>query len=468
MKTTQLRTGPSVLIRMRSTAQRYFFIKCALACLVLQVVAVGCLPISAKQPRDFVEMLGPELHPFIYPRSVFQPGTIVRLDKDGNVVASPIGLLAECMPDAVLTPSRGEGISGQFLSDARRGVRLDIRPFQKLLPLRLKAGAGAISYAKLTINGSYSLLLSQITIQQNIDSQWGKMSAPCRTALRASEISILSEVIYATKGTRLQFVQADGARAQLSAQEIENIGRSVFEAQNIHVDGEDVVFDSELPLAYSAMRPSLPMSSCPFSLKAVNDARYVDCVRALAQTERDSVLVEAARALRREFSATTSKPQSTFRPDDFISTNALITFLLAIDGDNGHGLYYNGTVRRWLYKENRFSEEYLRSNEPFLRYLQIEGTLTTQDRNGNAEACYSRAHGYCGERTAWILHSLANDFYRLGMKETNLDRRRSHCEKALGLAKRCLKISECVFDQATQGVPTKELETRLQNTLGHP
>lgn len=439
----------------------------ALVCLALCATALGCAssPLNG-QPRDFLDMATRAgLRPFVFPRDVFQPGSIVKLDRDGNVTGSPAGSLAECSPEVSLTPQRGEGLTGGFLSAARQGLRLDVAIAQRLLPIRLGAAARSISYAMLTIPGSYALVHTRIAIETWVTEHWSQMLPACRSTLRAGDTAILTEVYYATKNTRLRFFRADGQELELSAQEIQDMARGGLSAYNARVDARSIVFDADLPLLYSTHRPALPAVGCPFSLAAVGEARYVDCVRALPEAERAQVLVEAARALRREFTATTGLPQPTFRREDFALSIALIKFLLAIDENNGHGLYYDGTLRRWLYKEDRTSEEFLRSNERYLRYLQIEDSLQAQERDGDAEACYTRARGYCAERTAWVLHVLANDLYRVALKETREDRRRAYFEQALRQADRALRIRPAGFDQLTQGVPTKELSKRLREAL---
>ena len=83
-------------------------------------------------------------------------------------------------------------------------------------------------------------------------------------------------------------------------------------------------------------------------------------------------------------------------------------FMLQLDPNNGHGLYFSGLA--WRMKGQR---EQMRGE--FKKYMSLESTLTREERAGLAEECYTRANGFCGERTGTIDHLLAYDFYRLAL-----------------------------------------------------
>jgi hypothetical protein len=73
--------------------------------------------------------------------------------------------------------------------------------------------------------------------------------------------------------------------------------------------------------------------------------------------------------------------------------------------DNGHLAYYQGEI--WRVRKN--SQEMRKS---FLRYLEMESNQPEQDRSGDGEVCYNlRPEGFCGERTAWVCHLLAGEYY---------------------------------------------------------
>lgn len=72
---------------------------------------------------------------------------------------------------------------------------------------------------------------------------------------------------------------------------------------------------------------------------------------------------------------------------------------------NGHLAYYQGEI--WRVRRN--SPEMRKS---FLRYLDMESKQPEQDRSGDGVACYNlRPEGFCGERTAWICHLMAGEYY---------------------------------------------------------
>jgi hypothetical protein len=73
--------------------------------------------------------------------------------------------------------------------------------------------------------------------------------------------------------------------------------------------------------------------------------------------------------------------------------------------DNGHLAYYQGEI--WRVRKNS-----LEMRKSFLRYLELESNQPTQDRSGDGEVCYNiRPEGFCGERTAWVCHLMAGEYY---------------------------------------------------------
>ena len=77
--------------------------------------------------------------------------------------------------------------------------------------------------------------------------------------------------------------------------------------------------------------------------------------------------------------------------------------LVAAEPENGHALYYQGEAQRSLQLRTDMRGS-------FQKYLQ--GAEHDPDSLvGDAHECYLRAGGYCGERTAWINHLMANDYY---------------------------------------------------------
>src|SRR6266849_489827 len=77
--------------------------------------------------------------------------------------------------------------------------------------------------------------------------------------------------------------------------------------------------------------------------------------------------------------------------------------LAAAEPENGHALYYQGEAQRSLHLRTDMRGS-------FQKYLQ--GAEHDPDSLvGDAHECYLHPAGYCGERTAWINHLMANDYY---------------------------------------------------------
>ena len=78
--------------------------------------------------------------------------------------------------------------------------------------------------------------------------------------------------------------------------------------------------------------------------------------------------------------------------------------------------------------------------QDFYEYLEIVSSLPGRetDDDGGSEICYKRPSGYCVQRTAWIHHLLANDFYQEALvsadqldRADKLERAKKHTQKAL-------------------------------------
>src|SRR5436853_472893 len=82
----------------------------------------------------------------------------------------------------------------------------------------------------------------------------------------------------------------------------------------------------------------------------------------------------------------------------------LATFGTALRSANGHALYFEGEAYRGL-------KDYGEMLSAFRSYLFNADKDPAEAFEGDANACYDRPSGYCGERTAWIEHLLANYFF---------------------------------------------------------
>jgi hypothetical protein len=122
---------------------------------------------------------------------------------------------------------------------------------------------------------------------------------------------------------------------------------------------------------------------------------------------------------------------------DFARAEALTDALKGIDQRNGHAWYFAGELKRiqnraaftpkscfrgWPANEIGSLETY---QQDFHRYVEIALSLPALETGGDtgSETCYRRPKGYCVQRTAWIYHLFANDFYLHALALTD---RRDH------------------------------------------
>jgi hypothetical protein len=129
---------------------------------------------------------------------------------------------------------------------------------------------------------------------------------------------------------------------------------------------------------------------------------------------------------------------------DFARAEALTDALKGIDQHNGHAWYFAGEIKRiqnraaftpkscfrgWPANEIGSLETY---QQDFHRYLEIALSLPALETGGDSgsETCYRRPKGYCVQRTAWIYHLFANDFYLHALALTDRRDRIAALERA--------------------------------------
>jgi len=129
---------------------------------------------------------------------------------------------------------------------------------------------------------------------------------------------------------------------------------------------------------------------------------------------------------------------------DFARAEALIDALRGVDRQNGHAWYFVGEIKRiqnraaftpkscfrgWPATEIGNLETY---QQDFHGYLEIALSLPVLETGGDSgsEICYQRPKGYCVQRTAWIYHLFANDFYLHAMALTDRQDRVAALERA--------------------------------------
>jgi hypothetical protein len=128
----------------------------------------------------------------------------------------------------------------------------------------------------------------------------------------------------------------------------------------------------------------------------------------------DSVIIDAAREMRREFHRVTSNRRQPVSYAEFHNVSSLVTFIRHIDADNGHAHYYAGEIRRWADMKDDAVSEFLK----YLESYESRPSIAMIDDTGT-EICYRSVHGYCRQRTGWINHLLAVYFMKIVKQHTS-------------------------------------------------
>ena len=117
---------------------------------------------------------------------------------------------------------------------------------------------------------------------------------------------------------------------------------------------------------------------------------------------------------------------------------AAANLLLAIDPENGHGIYFLGEA----FRLRRASDSEVRFHGQFRKYVSVACRKSKRSftNKTNADACYDSGDGYCAERIAWVLHLLANSYYRDALASTNAGNRQVALQTALRDADAVLQI----------------------------
>ena len=127
------------------------------------------------------------------------------------------------------------------------------------------------------------------------------------------------------------------------------------------------------------------------------------------------------------------------RLDDVSDLCDLLNHIYNIDAfhENGTALYFEGEVAR--IKGDR---ENMRGI--FKRYLANAEDIPASQR-GKATVNYQiNADGYFGERTAWIMHMLANDFYSESLEVKDARIKRDNLEVALSYASKSFELCKSI------------------------
>jgi len=128
---------------------------------------------------------------------------------------------------------------------------------------------------------------------------------------------------------------------------------------------------------------------------------FAAAISSLPNDNRSTFILNTARRMR-----------ELYRQRNFAPVLDLAGVLATVDQENGHALYYEGEAYR-AFKDRAEMRGVLQ------RYLQASD-YHSEARDGAADECYKRPAGYCGERTAWIDHLMANDYYQESRSPSNL------------------------------------------------
>jgi hypothetical protein len=187
----------------------------------------------------------------------------------------------------------------------------------------------------------------------------------------------------------------------------------------------------------------------------------VDYATKLQTDERERLLATAGTNLRSRFVDVAGR-KPPFHMRDFDPAGDLIEIIRKLDPDNGHDHYISGEIERLL-------GGLAKGRPRFYAYLESEKGTSRSGPLG-AIACRN-AKGFCRERTAWIFHLLANDFYAYGKTEKEAGK----TSEEYGIIFKTALQHACSaitlfppngFADALQLTATRVLETRLSRETG--
>jgi hypothetical protein len=163
--------------------------------------------------------------------------------------------------------------------------------------------------------------------------------------------------------------------------------------------------------------------------------------------------IQAANELRLEFRRAIEYRHPPLTIDDFAGARQLIDAIRNLDLNNGHVHYYAGEIKRWTGMRER-------SRDDFFLYLDYYKDIFLPDHPEaiSLEECYENAHGYCGERTAWIHHLLALDLGAEGRSKKDA----ALLEHALNHANAALEYFSSGF---VQFEPTASIRDSLETEI---
>lgn len=175
------------------------------------------------------------------------------------------------------------------------------------------------------------------------------------------------------------------------------------------------------------------------------------------QSRFNQALVQAGTQLRSEYRRAVGNPRLANDPDRFARVTLLIEVLTQLDDGNGHALYFAGEVKRREGKPIEAHQQFYRYFEMLERYHIAEDQGET-----GAEFCYTQPHGFCRQRSGWIRHLMADDYYRQSQLAGDPQERATRLEGVVKHAEAALRDYPGGYDGLDQGQPTRQMLERAR------
>lgn len=178
---------------------------------------------------------------------------------------------------------------------------------------------------------------------------------------------------------------------------------------------------------------------------------------------KEQQLIDLAARLGQEVRAATEHRMPPLKLDAFTASFATIAEIRKLDANNGNDFYYSSQIQRWLEPADQLTEQ---AHDGYFRYLEAVDRLPAAIAETGPEQsyCYGRPWGFCTQRTAWINHQLAYDYYRWAAKATG-EAKRVHLGRVIryGRAALCLRA-----EGFSQGEATTIMVAAAERELGEP
>ena len=197
------------------------------------------------------------------------------------------------------------------------------------------------------------------------------------------------------------------------------------------------------------------------TLSLIQDKAFLKTVKSRSISEKEIILTQASKILVKEIHTVTDNKHKDFVPEDFNNVIPAIRFMLKIDPENGHAIYFQGEIYR-LMNDNVHFIEY------FQRYLETEESVGSHlPKVIDPNLCYETPHGYCEQRTAWISQLLANYYYKEGIKADDERIKTKSFKLALAYIQNVRIHFPSGFESSSVTMSTVDLETSLNSRISN-